>query len=129
MAWCPSENEISSVQKLDANDRYEYLLKKAADEEVIWSLWLNGWALASDNEGNEVVPIWPHKIYASACAKEEWQGYEPRKIDLGAWMERWLPGIKRDGRLVAVFPSPNDKGAIVEADFLAHNLEEELDRY
>lgn len=129
MVWHPSENEISSVQQLNADDRYAYLLKKVADQETIWSLWSNGWALASNDSGREAVPIWPHPTYAAACAKDEWQGYEPKQIELDAWMERWLPGIKRDGRLVAVFPSPNDKGVVVEADFLAQNLEAELEKY
>lgn len=129
MVWYPSEDELKAVQQLDAQGRYEYLLKKVADQEAIWSLWSNGWALAGDNAGQEAVPVWPHPAYAAACAKDKWQGFEPKQIELDAWMQRWLPGIKRDGRLVAVFPSPDDKGVVVGADFLAQDLNEELEKY
>jgi hypothetical protein len=129
MAWRPSHQEIQAVQKLNAADRYKYLIKKAADQEVVWSLWSEGWAIANDDMGRSAIPIWPHAAYAEACAKGEWREYEPKQIGLDAWVARWLPGIKRDRRLVAVFPSLDDRGIVVEADVLARDLEEEVQKY
>jgi hypothetical protein len=129
MMWDLSDKEMAAVMRRDATERYKHLIKRVADHELVWGLWSEGWALMGDDSGREVVPIWPHAPYAAACAKDDWSGYEPRQIDLSEWMERWLPGMKRDRRLVAVFPIRQGKTATVEPDDLLRDLEEELQRY
>ena len=47
------------------------------------------------------MPVWPHPAYAVACAQGAWQGHVPAAIPLDEWLEDWLPGVERDGRLVA----------------------------
>jgi len=130
MSWTPSEKEIEAVLSLGAPERYEHCIKKIADQETVWSLWQDGgWALAGDEAGNQLVPIWPHQKYASLCALAEWAGYEPRQISLDAFLDRWIPGMERDNRLVAVFPTPKDKGVRAEPRRLESDLREELSRY
>jgi hypothetical protein len=104
-------------------------VKRVADEDRLWSLWKDGWVLAADDAGHQVVPVWPHQNYASMCANGKWSGHSVKEIDLDAWMECLLPGIARDNRLVAVFPTPENKGAVVDAGRLAADLEEELKNY
>jgi hypothetical protein len=129
VTWELREKEISAVSALGAAERYEYFVKKVADEQRLWSLWKDGWVLATDDAGREVVPVWPHQDYASLCANGEWSGHVAKEIDLDAWMDRWLPGIGRDNRLVAIFPTPDDKGAVVDSQRLSADLEEELENY
>ncbi|MGV3719696.1 MAG: DUF2750 domain-containing protein [Actinomycetota bacterium] len=45
------------------------------------------------------------------------------------WMERWLPGMERDGRWVAVFPTPANQGVVVEPSRLAEDLKARLAQY
>lgn len=130
MSWAPNEKEIQSVSSLSAPKRYEHWLKKVADNEELWSLTDRGnWALMRDDEGKELVPVWPHRAYALNCASGEWEGYEPRTISLDTWLQRWIPGMKRDGRLVAVFPVSNGKGVSVDPERLRADLENELAQY
>jgi hypothetical protein len=129
VAWEPREKEMSAVNKLGAADRYAYFVKKVADENRLWSLWKDGWALAADEAGHQVVPVWPHQNYAVACARGDWSEHVAKEIDLDAWMERWLPGIEKDSRLIAIFPTPDDKGAVVGSKRLAGDLEEEIANY
>ena len=111
MSWTPSENEIKAVLSLEARQRYEHWIKKVADEEEVWSLWQEGgWALAGDDSGRLFVPVWPHSRYAALCAEGVWDAYQPKAVPLDVWLERWTPGMDRDHRLVAVFPTPTDKG-------------------
>jgi hypothetical protein len=43
---------------LSESERYAYFVKKAADWEEIWRLKTeDGWILAGDDQGNELVPI------------------------------------------------------------------------
>jgi hypothetical protein len=47
-------------------------------------------------------------------------------IDLGSFKQKWLPGMAKDNYLVAVFPTPNQKGVVVSPARLADELNEEL---
>ena len=67
--------------------------------------------------------------HLNTCATDFWSGNEPRSIDLSAWLERWIPGMTRDRRLVAVFPTPSNRGVVVAPDRLKENLEAELSLY
>jgi len=129
MAWHPSEEEITNVVSLSAEKRYEYFIHHVVDEESLWALWKDGWAIMGDSDGNEVFPIWPHQDFAALCANGAWDNYTPKVIELGVWMEKWLPGLQRDQRLVAVFPTPDNQG--IERPPLAHreDLATELENY
>jgi len=128
--WTPQEKEIASVLQLTGPKRYAYWVKKVADEELVWSLWQeSGWVLAADNEGRQLVPVWPHEKYAELCAHDSWAGCVPRPIELNVWMERWIPGVEREGTLVAVFSTPDCSGVVVEPSRLDADLREELTNY
>jgi hypothetical protein len=130
MAWTPNSKEIESVLQLADADRYNYLIKRIADQEELWSLWeAGGWALTSDDEGHELGPKWPHPKYAELCAKGPWLSSKPKSISLDAWLARWTAGIKRDRRLIAAFPSLSDKAAVVDADRFAADIQQELAKY
>lgn len=129
MNWTPTEKEIRAVVALPGPKRYEYWIKKVADQQQLWSLWKGEWALAGDNLGHELVPVWPHPKYAALCATEQWANNVPKVIELKAWFERWIPGIEKDARLIAIFPTPTEKGTLVDPRRLESDLREELSQY
>jgi hypothetical protein len=130
MSWTPNEKEILTVVSLEAAKRYEQWIKKVVDEEIVWSLWKEGgWALAEDNARRQLVPVWPHSKYAALGAEGFWAGYKPKSITLDEWVDSWIPGIERDERFVAVFPTPGNKGVAVEPRGLERDLREELLKY
>lgn len=129
MPWEMHDKEFESVSGLSADERYAYFIKKVADFQEVWSLWSDGWVMMGDEEGHECVPVWPHPRFASACAVGEWAGYEARLVELSPWMEKWIPGIQKDGRHVAVFPLPAGKNVVVTPARLESDLEEELAQY
>jgi Protein of unknown function (DUF2750) len=130
MAWIINEKELASVLQLETPKRYSYCVKKIADLQRLYSLKNDaGWAVAADDAGNELIPIWPHEAFASLCAVGPWHGYFPQAIAIDVWLARWIPGIERDGRLIAVFPTAQNYGVAVNpADFAAH-LQAELAKY
>jgi hypothetical protein len=130
MMWIMHDKEFESVLSLSGSRRYEYFIKKVADWETVWSLKNEeGWVLARDDQGHEVIPVWPHERFALACTAGNWAECEPSPIDIAAWLERWIPGALRDRRLVAVFPTPSDRGVVVSPDRLKEDLERELSLY
>jgi hypothetical protein len=42
---------------------------------------------------------------------------------LQEWLKKWLPGMSRDKRLLAVFPTPRDQAVVVTAERLAEDLQ------
>lgn len=129
MTWVLTEQEKAAVLMLPGSKRYDYFVKKVADENTIWSLWQSGWALAEDSDQRQVVPIWPHAQFAEICARGEWANYTALPIEMDAWVQRWLPGIEKDSRLLAIFPTTADRGIVVAPSKLASDLEQELSRY
>jgi hypothetical protein len=72
------DKEIEAVLSLPAQLSYAYLVKRIVGRQRIWSLGTEeGWALSSDDEGRELVPVWPHERFAAACAEGSWRGYSP----------------------------------------------------
>lgn len=120
--------ELEAVLKQPANIRYEYFIKKVADFEEVWGLYDDGWATADDGEGNRCIPFFPRKEFAQHCAVEEWAGFSPESIDVYAFVERWLPGMREDQIKASIFPAHTNT-AIVEIDTLLRDLDTELAKY
>jgi hypothetical protein len=97
MSWNPNDKEVQGVLALNGAGRDSYWIKKVADEEKVWSLWQEGWALAANDDGQQLVPVWPHSKYAELCVEGVWSGYEPRSVSLDVWLDRWIPGMEKDG--------------------------------
>lgn len=130
MSWSLNDKEFESVILLEAPKRYSYWIKKVADHQQVWSLWKDGgWALAGDDQGCELTPVWPHEKFAAVCANGDWASYMPQMIEASVWLERWIPGIQRDNRLIAVFPTPADRGIVVTPERLRDDLKAELSLY
>lgn len=120
-----NHEEVMAVRALPAPERYEYFIKWVADAEQLWGLRSDqGWVVASDEAGREIFPVWSDSIYAEACREEPWGDSLPTAISLEEWRTKWLPGLKRDGRRVAVFPiRGGEVGVVVDADRLRLDLE------
>ena len=130
MSWEMHDKEFDSVISLPGKHRYAYFIKKLADWEEVWSLWSeDGWVLAGDNQGHELVPVWPHERFASACISDDWAGCVPKVIPLRVWMDRWIPGMIRDRRLVSVFRTPSGESVLVSPERLIEDLEKEISLY
>jgi Protein of unknown function (DUF2750) len=132
LMWEMHDKEFETVRSLPPDERYSYTIKRVADWEVLWCLAEGGeWVLSADDEGNEIIPVWPHQRFAGVCAEGEWDGYDPRPIELSTWMDHWLPELRQEKRLVSVFPVPSaeDRGMVVFPDRFREDLESELDLY
>ena len=121
--------QMEAVLALSGAKRFEHFIKVIADWQEVWGLYQDGWALAVADDGTTAFPLWPAKEYAQVCAANEWQGYEPRSINLRDFMEVLLPKLKLDGVLPGVFFTPSSKGVTPSVDELKSALEAELQNY
>ena len=126
MIWNPTETEVVTLAAAPSDTRYDYFLHKVAGGKQIWSLRdAGGWRVVADASGRECVPVWPHQSFAELCATEEFAGSLPEPIPLDVFMSRWLPGMARDNRFAAVFPTPANNGVVVDPLELLTELETE----
>ncbi len=121
--------EIEAVLGRDAETRYAYFIKRVADWEQVWGLRnADGWVLAAKDDGQQVALFWPFEAFAQRAAADQWPGTEPAPIPLEAFMERWLPGLAGDERLVCVLPGVDGRGPVVQPLTLKDDIQDELDR-
>ena len=76
----------------------------------------------------EVVLLWPHERFAIACAADDGEE-KAASISLEDLLDKWLPGMLKDGRQVAVFPVPRGDGAIVSPSRLRADLLTQCEDY
>lgn len=120
--------EFEALISRSGEIRYEYFIKKIADYETIWGLYDNGWASSCNDEGKTLLPLWPKKEFATYCAINEWQGYVAQEIELQDFMDKWIPGIKKDKIGVSIF-SNNIDAVEVEPEKLERDILVELENY
>ncbi|MBK6755680.1 MAG: DUF2750 domain-containing protein [Flavobacteriales bacterium] len=129
MPWNPSQKEIAAVSLLNGEQRYHYFVKKVADAGEVWGLWDNGWAMAGDYTGKRLLAVWPHSAFAIACGKGTWSKHVPKAITIDAWLDTWIPGMKRDGTSLAVFLVSGEQGTVVDPERCEIDLRQELEQY
>jgi hypothetical protein len=127
MVRVPSDKEIKTLLAADGKRRYNYFLQHVCNTREAWGLYGDGWAILSDGD-QEFVPFWPHEIYAARFRKEGWSSYEPRAVDVAAFLERWIPKMKKDGVQPAIFPVGSGSSVVVSLDDLEKHLRYELAR-
>ncbi|MEN9442187.1 MAG: hypothetical protein RLZ33_2264 [Bacteroidota bacterium] len=125
-----STSEIEAVLKLDTFKRYQYSLKKIADNEVLFTL-INkkGEYAFSEIEGSELIPIWSSPYFAAKCIAGHWQEYETKEISLDAFENELAEQIIENEYLLDVFPANDKTGFIVSLDEFMRDLNEELEQY
>lgn len=128
MSLSPSPQEYEQILRLPAKKRFEYLVKRVADAEEVWGLLgEDGWVTAEDG-ARKYLALWPSRAFAAACATGNWEGAEPRAMDLetlGAVFDE----AEAKGWGVYAFPRPEGGGVAVEVSFFVAALEEELEAY
>ena len=123
-------HEQMAMDRLLSSDvyaRYRYFLETVARNRQTWSLkGSDGWVLAADAVGQPCAPFWPEARFARLCAAAEWEGTEPAAVGLDEFLDRWLPGMRRDHRGVAVFPTPSDAGFITNPARVGEDLARQI---
>ncbi len=130
MSYEINDIEFQNVTSLPGPERYKYFIKKVCDWQEIWSVKdFEGWGLMADDNNIECVPVWPAHRYAAACCTGILQTCHPETIVLNDWLEKWIPGLSGNARMIAVFPLPNHKGVVVRPDELKRDIKAELEEY
>ena len=130
MPYKMNKPQFEQVVSLPATQRYEHFVSKVADWQELWTLkGAVGYVLFVDNEGYECIPVWPHQKYAYALANGKWSDCIPERLNLESFLTKWIAGMTKDNRKVVVFPTPHEKGIVVDPSRLQGDLQRELEQY
>lgn len=124
-----NKSKVNNVINSSAEERYSYFIRKVADFEEVWGLYNEGWAMLEDNKEQNIIPFWPEEAFAQLCAEGVWESYQPKPIELNNFIEKWLPGMEKDGKSAGIFYNPEGKGIVVQPDKLLGAIQEELEQY
>jgi hypothetical protein len=117
-----SDARLQAVLELPPSRRHAWFLQRVRESGEVWGLYAEGWALALDDEGRDVLPLWPTAESARLCATRLWEGFEPRLIPLPELLEVLLPQLAEEGIPIGVFFTPQGQGWPVTAAELRAQL-------
>jgi hypothetical protein len=123
-----TRKEVEAVIKLPGEKRYSYFVKKIADQNQVWGLWNEGWAMGITDEGTPTIPLWPAKEYAELCRYGDWVCFQPTPIPLHEFMDEMLPDLTNDGVQVSIFDTPSKDAVFVSNEDLISSLKIELSK-
>lgn len=108
-----NEHKASNISSLGPDDRYSYFIRHIVDFGEVWGLYQEGWALAADDDKQQAIPFWPEEYFADMCSIGVWKGYVPQAIKLKDFIEKWLPGMQKDGMLAAIFQNARGQAMFI----------------
>ncbi|CAO5682433.1 MAG: hypothetical protein HEEMFOPI_01672 [Holosporales bacterium] len=122
------QEKIVGILNSSKDKKYKYFLSKVVDQAYLWGLYKDGWAMASDEVGNKILPLWPENEFAQICVEKEWIDYIPEKIDIYEFIEKYIDELFHNDIQISIFYTPEDIGIVCNHEFLKKDLKLELSR-
>lgn len=127
-----SNDELKAILDLDCEARYEYFLDAVGEQREVWIL-VNSeeyfLKLHAEDQGDlEYLPLWPSAAFAEDYAADD-NDLKPRSIPLPQFLNRWLPGLDKDGIEIGVFPGADKSVWITGSEDLGQDLRDELAQF
>jgi hypothetical protein len=93
----------------------------------LWTLRdIGGHPVPEVGNGVRAMPFWSteSRVCKVIAKVEAYRGFEPVRIGLDAWRERWIPGLARDGLLIGVnWSGPRATGWDLEPEAVSARLD------
>ncbi|MGX1924716.1 DUF2750 domain-containing protein [Vibrio sp. NH-7] len=111
-----SQDQIATVNKMRAEERFNYCIKEIAKHRKVWILTDEHGCVMLNTEDEDCVPVWPHEEFANQWATGEWEHCKAESISTAKWFSRWTYGLEDDELAVAVFPNNEEEGVVLYPD-------------
>ncbi|EKJ88160.1 uncharacterized protein DUF2750 [Leptospira meyeri] len=89
---------ISSIQ-------YKVFYAEILNNSSVWTIKdKNGFPAPKNSEGNRSIPFWSTEKRVKNIIENvsEYSGFEAFEISLEDFMEKWIPGLKKDKLLIGI---------------------------
>ena len=81
-----SQQQLDEISAMPPEQRLRYFINQVVAEKQVWILTDEHGAVMLTTEDEDCIPVWPQQEFAQMWATGEWQGFEPKAIDLNHWM-------------------------------------------
>lgn len=115
MSYELSDTERNAALQLNADYRFDHFISKLVEHEELFVLTDEHGVMMLTTEDEDCIPVWPHPEYAKAWAEGEWADCKPQSITLKVWLDCWVDGMEQDELCVAVFPTPEQEGIVLDS--------------
>jgi len=125
------EDSLEYILGLSCEERYDYFLSKVGEEKEIWILVNEDrqfLKIYAEEDRFEYLPIWPEEAFAIEYSKGT-KGLLPKSISLPEFFKKWVPGLKKDGLEIGVFPDLEAEVWITDPSELQNDLQDELSAF
>ena len=122
--------KIENLLSLSTKERYDYFIREVAQFEKIWTIGTDeGYVIFHDKEGEEILPIWPHRELAEKCIFKEHKemGATPESILLDSFLKNCIPDMMSDGILFGVFYDDKREALAVGGKKLMQDIKVEVE--
>jgi hypothetical protein len=125
-----SDKELAQIGRKDAITRYEYFIKKVADQQEICILRDSGGDYYLDVVDNEkFIHMWCSTEYATNFIKNKEVNHKPVTIDFDFLRYKLCPMIKEKEITLSIMPSKEHTGYCIHLDKFIHDLKHYLDEW
>lgn len=122
--------EIESVVSLEPFKRYQYFIKKVADNELMYTLEDKNNNIATSKIGeNILLPLWTAIEFAELCKVNGWDDYIIKPITLKYFENEFIDFISNESYLLNIFPVYDKSGFVVKLEEFTRDLSYELKKY
>jgi|TARA_B110000503_G_scaffold143583_1_gene246031 hypothetical protein len=124
---------VNTVEPLsdDLQENLDRMIVESLENGCVWGLQdaEENWALvgSTDSDTIDVIPFWSNEEFAQALCNGDWDIYKPVPIEMGEFLDEWLPGMHSDVLMVGVNWTPDLEGQEMEPLDLLEEFESELD--
>ena len=114
-----NDDQFASVAALVGRPRFEHLLKRICDTEVVFLLVDDGDLVVLTDDGLQPqVPVWPHPRYAEAYRASIGGGAGCAPMELTEFADSLLPDLAQEDAEIVVMPTEQGRVVCIAPDEL-----------
>ena len=117
-----TETQINAINGMTDEVRYNHIVSQMRKNEVVWTLSDDRGCLVVDTGEEPCIVLFSHKELAELWAEGDYSDCKGLAIDLDAFLERWVPGMTKDGFFVALQPNLESESMVEAPEDFAENF-------
>lgn len=123
MRYEPYEDEYAAVPTMTDEELLEYFLFRILETDEVWCLKEGPHWVTREIGGQETLPVWPFKRFATEAAVAEWQDLKPAADAIDSFIYQTLSKRAMQGAMIEIMPRKAGVGCLVSPQRLITILE------
>ena len=118
-----TDKQIEVINNMTDENRYEYLISQMKHNQKVWTLADNSGCLLINTGEENCLVVFSHQQLAENWTQVDHATCTPTTIELTTFVEKWLPGMEKDGFHIAIQPNMDGESIIASASEFLTNFD------